>query len=167
MTEYPVSAKIYQQKVRVRVSGLLIENGRLLLIKHRGLGPAKYLWAPPGGGVEFQENAEVALKKEFLEETGLEIAINRFLFVNEYMDDKYHAIELFFEVKKMGGSLKLGTDPEVPLQEQILDEVKWFTFAELDAMDKNTLHNIFGKLEPSKSILELNGFYTFVNISGR
>lgn len=166
MNEYPVSTRIYQEKVRVRVSGILIEDNRILLLKHNNLGPKGYLWAPPGGGVEFHETSTSALSKEFSEETGLEVSIRDFLFVNEYIDQKYHAIELFFQVEKKGGQLKLGTDPEVPAEEQILDEFKWFTFAELDAMDHRTLHSIFSNVQTSKKILELRGFYNFINISG-
>lgn len=166
MNEYPVSAKIYHEKVRVRVCGILIEDSRILMLKHNNLGPKGYLWAPPGGGVEFHDTATSALIKEFLEETGLEVSICDFLFVNEYIDQKYHAVELFFQVEKKGGRLKLGTDPEVPAEEQILDEFKWFTFAELDAMDHSTLHSIFGSVKSSKKILELRGFYNFINISG-
>lgn len=165
MNDYPVSTRLYKGKVRVRVIGILIENNKLLMLKHRGIGTKGFLWIPPGGGVEFNESSETALIKEFREETGLEVEVQRFICVNEYMDREYHAVELVFQVKKTGGSLILGKDPEVPAQEQILDDVKWFTFAEMDAMDKNTVHNIFSNLESSKNILEMRGFYNFVNIS--
>ncbi len=48
-----------------------------------GLGPEGYIWSPPGGGVEFKENVEKALIREFREETHTTIAIDEFLFVNE------------------------------------------------------------------------------------
>lgn len=165
MNEYPVSNAIYTGKVRVRVCGLLVEDDRLLMIRHKSLGAKGYLWLPPGGGVEFQSDTENTLIREFKEETGLTIEVGTFLFANEYIDEHLHAIELFFEVKKMGGALHLGQDPEVPDKEQILDEIKWITFAELDVLDKSTLHNVFSCVEHSKDIMKLRGFFKFVNIS--
>ena len=49
-------------KVRVRVGGILIENDQILLLKHEGVGKKEFLWSPPGGGMEFGENAEENLK---------------------------------------------------------------------------------------------------------
>lgn len=82
-------------KVRVRVGGILIEDNKILLLKHEGVGKMEYLWSPPGGGMEFGENAEENLKREFLEETGLNIRVDEMLFMNEFINYKIHAIELF------------------------------------------------------------------------
>ena len=54
----------FQGKVRVRACGILIENQRILLVKHRGLGAQGYFWSPPGGGMEFGENNLVETFKE-------------------------------------------------------------------------------------------------------
>ena len=70
-------------KVRVRVCGILHENGKILLLKHESIGPAGYLWSPPGGGVEFGESLVETLEKEFLEETNLSIKVGNYLFTNE------------------------------------------------------------------------------------
>jgi 8-oxo-dGTP diphosphatase len=90
---------LYGKKVRVRVCGLCWEDNKLLLVNHRSLKPVNF-WAPPGGGLEFGEKVENALKREFGEETGLEIAVTRFAFGCEYIQDPLHAIELFFHVKR-------------------------------------------------------------------
>ncbi len=50
--------------------------GRLLLIK-RGQEPALGRWSVPGGRVEPGESHEVAVIREVLEETGLDIAVIR------------------------------------------------------------------------------------------
>ena len=52
--------------------GLLMEVNKILLIKKK-TGPYDGLLDLPGGSLEFGETPEVALKREFMEETGLDI----------------------------------------------------------------------------------------------
>lgn len=156
-----VSKQLYEQKVRVRVCGVLIENQHILMLKHQGIGSGGYLWAPPGGGLEFGEQPDSAIVKEFREETGLEVAVDTFLFTNHYRSDRFHAVELFFSIKPIGGHLRLGSDPEVPLEEQILTEIKWLSFNEITEMDHRLIHNAFHGLQNPAKIVELSGFITF------
>ena len=95
-----VSKELYEHKVRVRVCGILVEGSKMLLLKHEGVGSSGFIWSPPGGGLEFDQNAHSTLVKEFKEETDLTIEVGDFLFVNEYKDDRFHAIELFFFSEK-------------------------------------------------------------------
>lgn len=152
---------IYGGKVRVRVCGLLTTEQGVLLLKHERLGPKGHIWGPPGGGVEFGQDATEVLKREFLEETGLIILVGDFLFTNEYIDENYHAIELFFEVFISGGKLALGTDPELALNQQILTSIKYFDDLELDKLDRDNLHNIFRERHKIEEIKELAGFFKF------
>lgn len=63
---------------RVAVDALIIKDDEILLIK-RAVEPFKDMWALPGGGIEFDETAEEALKKEVEEEVGLKIISSKFL----------------------------------------------------------------------------------------
>lgn len=148
-------------KLRVRVGGILIENDKILLLKHEGVGPNQYLWSPPGGGMEFGQDAEENLKREFKEETNLEISVESFLFVNEYLDNKIHAIELFFKVKKVGGNIILGADPEMK-QKQILTEFRYFDYEELKKEQKSRLHNMFHAINKPQEVFNLTGYFKFV-----
>ena len=151
----------FSGKVRVRVSGLLVENGKILLLKHRDLGPEGYLWLPPGGGVEFGESLHEALKKEFLEETNLKIAVGEYLFTNEFINEPYHAIELFFAVKRLSGTLEIGFDPELPDNQQLLEEAKFFSPDELEAIPPAAIHNTFNAAGARHKITDLRGLFTF------
>lgn len=151
-------------KVRVRVGGILIENDQILLLKHEGVGKKEYLWSPPGGGIEFGDDAEENLKREFFEETGLIIHVYELLFVNEFMNDKIHAIELFFKVKKTGGILKLGKDPEMENQ-QILSDLAFFDENKLINTENDYLHNMFIGINKPQEVLNLKGYFKFVNNS--
>ena len=54
---------------RIRVAGLLINGGRVLLVRHEKDG--RSYWLLPGGGVEEGEQLEEAVRREFAEECGL------------------------------------------------------------------------------------------------
>jgi 8-oxo-dGTP diphosphatase len=148
----------FGNKLRVRVCGICIEDDKILMVKHHSLGVKGIFWSPPGGGLQFGESAEESLKREFMEETGLEILINRFLFVHEFLQPPLHAIELFFEVEKISGSLITGKDPEMTDTGQIIQEVKYLSFEEINKMDQDTIHNIFRLVNNPKDILEVSGY---------
>ncbi len=154
---------IFSHKVRVRVCGIHLTQAGILLLKHDGLGPGGYIWSPPGGGVEFGESLEDALVKEFAEETGLDIIVKDYLFANEYIDSKHHAIELFFSVEHVGGNLKLGFDPELNRENQILSDIGYLNDRHIAALDVLNLHNIFRHCHPASSILELRGLFKIRN----
>lgn len=92
------------------------------------------IWTAPGGGVEFGETLEEALKREFQEETGLSITVKKLLHVNELLELPYHAIELFFLVEKLYGELRLGSDPEHNKEDQLLKEIRFFREDELSGI---------------------------------
>ena len=150
---------MFQGKVRVRVCGILIEDDSLLLLKHDGIGPDGLLWSPPGGGVEFGQDARIALKREFLEETGLEIAVNSFLFVNVHIDDRHHAVELFFNVQRIRGNLKLGSDPE--LKTQILTDIRFLNMSEIRRLLPTSVHSSLSRIENLNELTKLKGYYKF------
>jgi len=151
-------------KVRARVGGILIENNKILLLKHEGVGKKEFLWSPPGGGIDFGEDAKKNLEREFVEETGLKIEVRELLFINEFMNDKIHAIELFFRVEKTGGILKLGKDPEMGNQ-QILSDLVFFDENKLINTETDYLHNMFIGINKPQEVLNLKGYFKFVNNS--
>lgn len=148
-------------QVRVRVVGILIEDEKILLLKHNSLGELGYLWSPPGGGVEFGETAEEALVREFKEETNLIVDIQEFLFTNEMINGKLHAIELFFLVKRVSGEIKLGSDPEFTNENQILTDLYFFSNDELNLIPSKAIHNTFNTAKTRDKIVELRGLITF------
>jgi len=152
---------IFSGKVRVRACGLLDQDGSILLIKHNSIGLKGHLWSPPGGGVDFGESADETLKREFLEETGLNIEVLDFLFVFELINSKHHAVELFYRVKKLDGELKLGADPEFEASNQIMEEISFLSYDEISRMDSNVLHGIFSKVKEPEMVFGLSGLFSF------
>ncbi|WP_323756814.1 NUDIX hydrolase [Roseivirga sp.] len=148
----------YGEKLRVRVCGICITVEGLLMVLHTALGKDGSLWAPPGGGMEYGENAHEALKREFMEETHLDIEVERFLFVHEYLDPPLHGIELFFEVKILSGKLKTGTDPEMEADAQIITQVEFKSFEEIQQLPKAHLHYAIQNISSFDSLLKRTGY---------
>lgn len=131
----------YQGKVRIRACGILVEDGKILLVKHEGLGSLGYFWSPPGGGCEFGEPVDQTLKREFSEEVGLDIEAGEFAGFHEHIDCRFHAMELFFKVKRLSGNVLLGSDPENSGAGPNLIDVAWFSMDELTSLTKESLHS--------------------------
>jgi 8-oxo-dGTP diphosphatase len=151
----------YGNKLRIRVCGICIEDGQLLLVKHDHLGRTGTLWAPPGGGMEYGESAEEALLREFKEETNLSVEIINFLFVHEYLDPPLHGIELFFQVKINEGTLSLGQDPEMPTTNQILSDAKFVDLKMLQNRDMASLHYVLQHVKDLQALINQKGYFKF------
>lgn len=145
--------------LRVRVSGICVEGGKILLANHRLLRKDAEFWSPPGGGMEFGQSAEENLKREFLEETGLTVSIQNFLCIHEFIQPPLHAIELFFEVKIIRGTLKTGIDPEMGKEDQIIQNVCFMDFEKLLGLHPDHKHQILSQIGKSSDIDKLRGFY--------
>lgn len=81
----------------VTVKGVLIKNDEILLVKRTtpssdGFG----YWELPGGGVDFGESPEQALIREFNEETGLQIEIQKPIYTFTTIRENYQTIGIGF-----------------------------------------------------------------------
>jgi len=94
-----------------RVSVVVIEDNRILLVKHRK-GQKKY-WILPGGRLEYGETFNECAVREIKEETGLDIVVERFLYLSEAIapDRSRHIVNVYLKAKVTGGTMKLGNEP--------------------------------------------------------
>lgn len=149
---------MYGNRLRLRVCGLYRDGDRLLMVRHRGVGPTDTFWCPPGGGLQFGETAPDALIREFAEEAGLTVEVGSLLFVNEFMQPPLHAMELFFEVRATGGTIRQGIDPEMSLDEQIIDEVRLMDFDEIKRHPPEAVHALFQHCTSLDDVFRLRGY---------
>ncbi|WP_044203808.1 NUDIX domain-containing protein [Flammeovirga sp. OC4] len=152
--------KTFGHRLRVRVCGVLVENDKILMAVHHGIGKRGIFWAPPGGGLEYGESVEDALKREFLEETGLDVEIEEFMFTHEFFDLPLHGIELFFKVKKVSGQLVTGVDPEMDKDKQTIDNMVFTSFEELKEKHVDEKHHLFRHCNSLEELIKMRGFYT-------
>jgi len=125
-------ASAFGGQLRVRVCGLLVEADAILLAQLHSPVTDKLVWMPPGGGLELGESMDECLQGEFYEETNLNIEVGQLVHINELVALPYHAIECYFEVSKMNGEPTLGSDPELGSDQQLLHDLCWISFSELD-----------------------------------
>lgn len=147
-------AEVFGHKVRVRACGLLFKNDKLLLIKHQM--DNRFLWSPPGGGVEFGASVEETLIREFGEETGMEIRVKKFLFFTEHIHPPLHAIELFYHVEADDFNHKLGTEPELSGKNILLD-LRFIGAKEFSTIDRNELHSCLKSCTNPIELLDKQG----------
>jgi 8-oxo-dGTP diphosphatase len=68
------SSREYPERPMVGVGGVVVEDGRALLIR-RGSEPLRGEWSIPGGTLELGETLEQGVARELLEETGLQVRV--------------------------------------------------------------------------------------------
>jgi 8-oxo-dGTP diphosphatase len=106
----------------VAVGAVAVRVDELLLVR-RGRGPAAGEWSVPGGRVEPGETLHAAVVREVLEETGLEVVVDRFLGWVERITDSYHFVILDFAVTPLVDATPVAGDDAA--------EVAWVPFADL------------------------------------
>ena len=95
---------------KVRATAVLIEQDRILLIQQR-VDDARG-WSLPGGALEAGESLAGCVAREVKEETGLEVAVGRLLYVCDRIDENRHVVHIAFAVHYVGGQLQVGVEPE-------------------------------------------------------
>lgn len=123
---------MYTYVLRNRACAIITSGDWILLLKHQSPSRKAPIWLPPGGGVEFGESMEQAVVREVKEETGLFIRPVRLLWVHEFIESPLHAIEFYFECDVTGGSLRLGEDPEYGKDSQLLMDLKFIPYNEIE-----------------------------------
>jgi len=90
-------------KPGIAVDGVLIKNGKILLIRRRN-EPFRGKWALPGGFVEYGERVEEAVLREVEEETGVRARIKKLLGVysDPDRDPRGHTISIVFLLEGEG-----------------------------------------------------------------
>lgn len=73
-------------KIRTAGKALIVENNKILLIKHHRDG---IYYTLPGGGQKHNEELKDALVRECLEELGAKVSVLDTVFVFEYMADRH------------------------------------------------------------------------------
>lgn len=111
-----------KKRPRLAVRGIVISEGRVLLVNAWPGGKSRLMCAP-GGGVEPGSSMPDNLAREIYEETGLEVEVGAPCLVNEFHDPAsgFHQVEVFFRcVLKGSGQIDPGwQDPERIVSEHL------------------------------------------------
>lgn len=115
-------AREYPSSPVVGVGGVVIEDGRALLIR-RGSEPLRGQWSIPGGMLELGESLQAGVARELLEETGLEVRVLDLIevfdriYVNETepgpppdLRPRYHYVIVDYLCERISGEARAGSD---------------------------------------------------------
>jgi ADP-ribose pyrophosphatase YjhB (NUDIX family) len=109
-----------------RVAGVAVDGDRVLL--HRT--EIDDFWSLPGGHVELGETAADALRREMMEELGVEIEVGRLLWVVEnffdYGEGRHHEIGLYFLMSLGAGSPLYDRSGFEGDEQGLRIELQWF-----------------------------------------
>ncbi len=118
----------------VRVYGVLIHHNHILLSDevHSGRSFTKM----PGGGLEFGEGLRDALKREFLEETGLDVRIGDHIYTTDFFqvsafNPKDQVISIYYKVHLI--TIPESLEDICPVEENQC--FRWIHLDELSAED--------------------------------
>ena len=100
-----------QRQTNFAVRVIIIKDGKVLLGKNKGkFAPGKY--GPPGGHIEYMESFEDCVKRELLEECGVEVDHLRFqAIINNTDDAPFHNIHIMLLADWKSGDPKV-LEPE-------------------------------------------------------
>jgi 8-oxo-dGTP diphosphatase len=96
----------------IRVSVIVItDDNRILLVRHRK-GNRQY-WVLPGGRLEYGETFQECAIRELQEETGLDVAVDKLIFLSEAIapDRSRHIVNVYLTAHVIGGVMKVGDEP--------------------------------------------------------
>jgi 8-oxo-dGTP diphosphatase len=113
----------YPSRPFLGVGALIFDNEKLLIVERAG-EPFKGYWSLPGGIVECGEKLEQGVRREVLEETGLEVeALSVFEIFERIIPDaegriEYHYVLVDYLCRPVGGRLSAASD---------VSQVAWVT----------------------------------------
>ena len=113
-----LASRIICPRFRAAVAAVIFDGqGKILLFKHTY---RKFEWGLPAGGLEHYEQPIDAIKREFFEETGMQIQVERLLTAVSAKED--HHIGMIYLCKIASGEFKESLE---------ISEMKYFHLNEM------------------------------------
>jgi 8-oxo-dGTP pyrophosphatase MutT (NUDIX family) len=106
---------------RIEAGAIIIQSGRILLVRYRDSSGKSFL-VGPGGGALSNEGIYQAVIREVREETGLEVSPHKVLFVEDLLSRRYRIVKIWLLCNLVSGQL---ANTQGALEEGITD-VAWY-----------------------------------------
>ncbi len=140
---------------KTRVRGVILEDNHIILIHRDRDGKEYYVF--PGGGIEEGEDLEMTLKRECLEELGINITPMNKLYT---LIEKDGSSQIFYNCCKVSGVLGTGQGPEFSQKLKsrgtyIVKKIKIDSMSNLPVLPEKIKDNICRDLLTYKDINEI------------
>lgn len=130
-------------KPTARYEAAIIQNDHVLLLKvwdHTYSG--KIFWLIPGGGIHPDETEENCVKREALEETHLEIEVDRLLLDEPDLPGGLYERRKTYACRIISGEPRPGAEPEIDTEDRAtITEVGWFDLRDPKTWDPLALND--------------------------
>ncbi len=125
-----------------RYQGAILQNHRILLIRHLEHDTGRSYWIFPGGGIESGETEEGCVQREMKEETNLDVRVVSILLDEpDYLGGAYQRIKTFLCEPDSGEAIPgIEPEPEAASHYSIV-EVKWFDLCIESTWDTELINN--------------------------
>lgn len=116
----------FEGKVAQKV--IVVKEGRVLLVQDPRGG--KDIWELPGGRMNIDEDPREAMKREFLEEMGREIAVGDVVHMEQFIqgNENARAFVIVYE------ATLLNPEKEFMVDDTEVSQVRWFTKEEVQEL---------------------------------
>lgn len=120
----------YPEHPIIGVGAVIVQAGRVLLVR-RDTEPLRGEWSVPGGMLELGEKLRDGVRREVLEETGIEVETGEVLevfdsiFTDALGRTQYHYVLVDYLCKPLSGEARAGSD---------VSDVRWVSADALAAM---------------------------------
>lgn len=113
--------------IKLGTFGILERDGKVLMgLRNDSSSSFQGCWCHPGGGIEFRELMDDALRREFMEEVGLVVDVGlSYTAVHEWFTNERHVVLILKQVFSTGE----------PFPGDGFSKVGWFTIDEIRALN--------------------------------
>ena len=119
----PDCAFVYWQNPAVGVAVILLDDAGRVLLGRRARGAYRGEWCIPCGYVEYDEDVRAAARREFREETGIDVEVREVFAVHSnFHNPAMHTVGIWFRGEAAGGAPQAADD---------LDRVGYFALDSL------------------------------------
>src|ERR1700753_2411022 len=121
----------YPEHPIIGVGAVIVQAGRVLLVR-RDTEPLRGEWSVPGGMLELGEKLRDGVRREVLEETGIEVETGEVLevfdsiFTDALGRTQYHYVLIDYLCRPVSGEARAGSD---------VSDVRWVSAEALPAME--------------------------------
>ncbi|ESP90579.1 MULTISPECIES: NUDIX domain-containing protein [Pseudoalteromonas] len=118
---------------RICVGAFVVQDDKLLMVNHKRAGRYNF-WVSPGGGVKGVESLEEAVIREVKEETGLDVSVNKLMYIEQMHFPKERSVKFWYHCELTGGTL------DCTAQEATIEYIVDATFMDRETLEVNEVY---------------------------